>query len=110
MNLLSFAKEKVKCSPVTIRPFNPVTASPIPVLNLSEGVPRFPKELSETIVENPTSTFFVRVDTELGVPGVEQGDILVVDRTAEAGDEKIAVLVEEGQFKVRRLRRKGRRR
>ncbi|AOZ52673.1 error-prone repair protein UmuD [Chromobacterium vaccinii] len=62
--------------------------------------------LHEYLVEDPPATFIVRVrgDSMIGA-GIDNGDLLVVDKglTANHGDIVIAVL--DGEFTVKRLHR-----
>ncbi len=61
-------------------------------------------DLNDLLVKHPEATFFVRVQGEsmLGA-GIHSGDILVVDRSLEAGDGAIVVAVVDGEFTVKRL-------
>jgi len=60
------------------------------------------------IVRHPTATYFMRVagDSMTGA-GIFDGDLLVVDRSivAESGDIVVAVI--DGEFTIKRFRRKG---
>jgi len=70
-----------------------------------------PLGLDELLVQHPAATFYMRVEGDLfGDAGVNDGDILVVDRALEAGDGEIIVGVIGGEFVIRRLRRHGRQR
>lgn len=62
-------------------------------------------DLNEFLVEHPASTFFVRVqgDSMIGA-GIHDGDILVVDRSAQPTDKKIVIAIVEGELTVKRLR------
>ena len=61
-------------------------------------------DLNELIIKHPASTFFVRVqgDSMRGA-GILSGDILVVDRSLEASNNKIIVAIVNGEFTVKRL-------
>jgi DNA polymerase V len=67
-------------------------------------------DLNELLIKNPPATFFVRVAGESMVgAGINDGDILVVDRSVEPADGKIIVAVVNGELTVKRLRKnKGR--
>ena len=59
------------------------------------------------LVQNPTTTFFVRVqgDSMVGA-SIHSGDILVVDRSLTAAHGSIVIAVLNGEFTVKRLYRK----
>ena len=64
-------------------------------------------DLNEHLVRNPAATFFVRVQGEsMRDAGIHSGDILVVDRSVSAEDRQIVVAMLDGDFTVKRLRRK----
>jgi len=64
-------------------------------------------DLNEHLVRNPAATFFVRVQGEsMRDAGIHGGDILVVDRSLSPGDRQIVVAMLDGDFTVKRLRRK----
>ena len=64
-------------------------------------------DLNEELVRNPSATFFVRVKGEsMRDAGIHSGDILVVDRSVTPADRQIVVAMIDGEFTVKRLRRK----
>jgi len=64
-------------------------------------------DLNEELVRNPSATFFVRVKGEsMRDAGIHSGDILVVDRSVTPSDRQIVVAMIDGEFTVKRLRRK----
>jgi DNA polymerase V len=64
-------------------------------------------DLNEHLVKNPAATFFVRVSGHSMInAGISDGDILVVDRSLEASDKKIVIGVLNGEFTVKRIRKK----
>jgi len=64
-------------------------------------------DLNEHLVRNPAATFFVRVQGEsMRDAGIHGGDILVVDRSLSPEDRQIVVAMLDGDFTVKRLRRK----
>lgn len=69
------------------------------------GYARKPLDLNELLVRNPPATFFARMsgDDMMGM-GIGDGDILVVDRSADPKDGDIVVLYEENEFLARRIR------
>ena len=67
-------------------------------------------DLNEQLVRNPTSTFFVRARGDsMRDAGITSGDILVVDKAVTAGDKQIVVAMLDGEFTVKRLRRRNNR-
>jgi len=65
-------------------------------------------DLNEHLVKNPSATFFVKVTGHSMVnAGIFDGDILVVDRSLQAADQKIIIGVINGEFTVKRIRKKG---
>lgn len=65
-----------------------------------------PLDLNREFVRNPASTFFVRVagDSMTGA-GIDDGDLLIVDKSVEPHDGCIAVCCLDGEFTVKRIRR-----
>ena len=67
-------------------------------------------DLSEHLIRRPASTFFVRAaGTSMIGAGINNGALLIVDRSEEARDGRIVVAVIDGAHTVKRLRRKGER-
>jgi DNA polymerase V len=61
-------------------------------------------DLNELMVPHPTSTFFVRVEGDsMRGAGINNGDILVVDRSLEPASGKIVVAIINGEFTVKRF-------
>jgi len=90
---------------------------PLPCLAGSEVAAGFPSpaddylesplNLHELLVRHPAATFFVRVAGEsMAGAGILPGDILVVDRSAAARDGCVVVAALDGEFTVKRLRRR----
>ncbi len=64
-------------------------------------------DLNEHLVRHPAATFFVRVQGEsMRDAGISSGDILVVDRSLAAANGNIVVAMLDGDFTVKRLRKK----
>ena len=63
--------------------------------------------LHEFMVKNPAATFFLRAagDSMTGV-GIHEGDILVVDRSADAHHGKVVIAALDGELLVKRLTRR----
>lgn len=61
--------------------------------------------LDEELIKNEVSTFFAKVDGDsMQDAGMSDGDLLVIDRSLEPRDGKIAVCMLDGEFTVKRLR------
>lgn len=61
-------------------------------------------DLNELCVKRPAATFFVRVQGDSMVEaGIHTGDILVVDRSIEAGHGDIVIACVDGEFLVKEL-------
>ncbi|MCA6362282.1 MAG: translesion error-prone DNA polymerase V autoproteolytic subunit [Bacteroidetes bacterium] len=65
-------------------------------------------DLNEYLVSRPSSTFFVKVSGQsMTGAGIHDGDLLIVDRSATVADKKIVIGVVNGEFTVKRIRKKG---
>ncbi|MGL5895322.1 MAG: LexA family protein [Bacteroidales bacterium] len=74
---------------------------PSPCQDYMDGSIDFNKEL----IRNPSSTFSARVSGNSMVDeGIDDGDILVVDRSLKPVDGKIVVSYIDGEFTLKRLR------
>lgn len=63
-------------------------------------------DINDLVVDNPASTFFVRVEGDsMEDAGIFSGDVLVVDRAVEAKDGRIVVAAVNGEMLVKRLSR-----
>jgi DNA polymerase V len=61
-------------------------------------------DLNEELIKNPYSTFFVRVAGEsMRNAGIYNGDLLVIDKSIEPTNGKIAICCLNGEFTVKRL-------
>lgn len=103
-------------SQLQILPFKARTSLPLP-LYLSAISAGFPSpaedyidkrlDLNEHLIRNPAATFFVRVEGDsMRDAGVASGDILIVDRAAEARNDSIVVAALDGELTVKRLCKK----
>ncbi|WP_228236876.1 LexA family protein [Allomuricauda sp. M10] len=60
--------------------------------------------LDHTLIKNKESTFYARVSGKSMIgAGLDDGDLLVIDRSLEAEHGKIAVCFLDGEFTVKRL-------
>ncbi|QEE48524.1 translesion error-prone DNA polymerase V autoproteolytic subunit [Flavobacterium alkalisoli] len=87
--------------------------SPLPYIShgVSAGFPSPAQDFMETKIDlnrelskNPLSTFYIRVSGNSMIDaGINNADILVVDRSMEPSNGKIAVCLVDGEFTVKRL-------
>lgn len=94
----------------------PDTSSELDVPLTSEGVSAgFPSpaddhlepplDLNRSLIRNPASTFFARVDGDsMKDDCIDDGDLLVVDKSVEPYDGCVAVCFLEGEFTLKRVR------
>lgn len=60
--------------------------------------------LHEHLVRNPAATFFLKASGHSMVAaGIHDGDLLVVDRSLEAGNRRIVIASLDGELTVKRL-------
>lgn len=87
------------------------TGAPLFLARISAGFPspaddyvESPLDLNAYLVRNPAATFMVKVSGDsMAGAGIADGDLLVVDRSAEAVHGKIVVAVLDGELAVKRL-------
>ena len=62
-------------------------------------------DLNQVLVENPTATFYVQVEGNSMIDAeIHDKDLLVVDRSLEPRNNKIAICLLDGEFTVKRIR------
>lgn len=62
-------------------------------------------DLNEALTNNKLTTFYIRVSgNSMTDAGIDDGDLLVVDRSLEPHDSKIAICLIDGDFTVKRLK------
>ncbi|MGB2128570.1 MAG: LexA family protein [Flavicella sp.] len=61
-------------------------------------------DLNKELIKNPSTTFYGRVkgDSMIGA-GLDDGDLLVIDKSLEPRDNRIAVCFIDGEFTVKRI-------
>ena len=63
-------------------------------------------DLNEHLVKHPAATFFVKVAGDSMInAGIFPDDILIVDRSLEARNNRIIVAILDGEFTVKRLKK-----
>lgn len=61
--------------------------------------------LDKFLIKNPEATFYAKADgTSMMGAGIDDGDIMVIDRSLEPRDGKIAVCCIDGDFTVKRIK------
>jgi DNA polymerase V len=62
-------------------------------------------DLNKELSENPLATFYIRVKGNSMIDaGINDKDVLVVDRSLEPQNHKIAICCIDGEFTVKRIR------
>lgn len=62
-------------------------------------------DLNKELIRHPASTFYGRVvGDSMRDEGIEEGDILVIDKSLELLDDDLAVCYIDGEFTVKRVR------
>jgi DNA polymerase V len=65
-------------------------------------------DLNIELIHDPTSTFYARVvGDSMSGEGIDEGDILVIDKSLEPLDGDLCVCFINGDFTLKRLRMKG---
>ncbi|WP_295939933.1 translesion error-prone DNA polymerase V autoproteolytic subunit [uncultured Alistipes sp.] len=64
-----------------------------------------PLDLNRALIRNPAATFFARVAGDsMKDDGIDDGDLLVVDKSLEPCDDCVAVCFLDGEFTLKRVR------
>ena len=70
----------------------------------ADDFPSTTLDLNRELVHNPASTFYARVSGEsMSGDGIDDGDILVVDKAVEPYDGCIAICFIDGEFTLKRV-------
>ena len=91
---------------------NSNTGLPFVTHGVSAGFPSPAQDFMETTIDlnteltkNPLSTFFIKVSGNSMIDaGINDKDVLIVDRSLEPGDGKITICLIDGEFTVKRLK------
>ncbi|WP_019038733.1 LexA family protein [Psychroflexus tropicus] len=63
-------------------------------------------DLNREFIKNPNATFYARVRGKSMIgAGLNDGDLLIIDRSLEPGNKKIAVCFIDGEFTVKRIKK-----
>lgn len=61
-------------------------------------------DLNQELVKNPSSTFFARVSgTSMVEAGIDDGDILIIDKSLSPEEGSLAVCYLDGEFTIKRI-------
>jgi len=88
------------------------TALPLISHNVSAGFPspaldfmEYKIDLNQHLTRNALSTFYIKVaGSSMTNAGIDDGDLLVIDRSIEPADGRIAICLIDGEFTVKRLK------
>ncbi len=84
-----------------ILPFGVSAGFPSPALDFED----LSIDLNKYLIERPASTFFVRVEGQsMKDAGIHDGDLLVIDKSIEPTNGKIAVCYLDGEFTLKRIK------
>ncbi len=62
-------------------------------------------DLNKELIKNPSATFYGRVKgNSMKDAGLDDGDLLIIDKSLEPVDGKIAVCFIDGEFTVKRIK------
>lgn len=74
----------------------------------AEGEIEAALDLNELLITHPAATFFVRVQGDSMIyANIQPGDILIIDRSIEAKDKSIVVAFLNGEFTLKRIKKRG---
>jgi len=107
--------KKLLC-PVELEIFGADTSTCLPLIMAGSAVKAgFPSpaddfveqkiDLNVHLIQHPAATFFARVKGQSMVcAGIDEGDLLVVDRAVEPKSGNIAVCFVDGEFTIKRIK------
>jgi DNA polymerase V len=62
--------------------------------------------LDKSLVKNPDATFYAKANGQsMKGAGIDNGDIMIIDRSLEPRNNKIAVCLIDGEFTVKRIKK-----
>ena len=65
-------------------------------------------DLNQYLIKHPSATFFLRVKGNSMIDaGIHEGDLLIVDRSLTAANNKVIIGVLNGDFTVKRMEKRG---
>lgn len=96
--------------------FNPDFSKPQKIVFIDAGIKAgFPSpaadfeeeriSLDQFLIKNPEATFFAKASGDSMIKaGINDGDLLIIDRSLSANNNSIAVCLIDGEFTVKRIR------
>jgi len=66
-----------------------------------------PLDLNSFLIQNPPATFFIKVSGKSMEPEIIEGDILLVDKSANVRNNDIVIAEIDGEFTLKRFFRQG---
>ncbi len=89
---------------IPLFPFSISAGFPSPALDFVD----IEIDLNRHLIEHPSATFYGRVQGEsMRDAGINSGDLLVIDKSIEPADSKIAVCYLDGEFTLKRIKIEG---
>ncbi len=62
-------------------------------------------DLNKELIKNPSATFFAKVKgNSMMDAGINDGDLIIIDKSMEPSDGKIAVCFIDGEFTIKRIK------
>ena len=62
-------------------------------------------DLNRELIKNPSATFYARVKGNSMIDaGIHDGDLIIIDKSMEPSDGKIAVCFIDGEFTIKRIK------
>lgn len=78
-----------------------VAGFPSPAEDFKEGS----IDLNKVLIKNPAATYYAKVNgVSMTEMGIDEGDLLIIDKSLEATDGAIAICVLDGEFTVKMLK------
>lgn len=108
------AKSSQLCLPVPVTQVDPAWLTQLPG-TVQAGFPSPAEDhaservdLNKTLIKHPLATFMMRVrGGSMQQAGIDDGDVVLVDRAVKAGHGHVVVAVVDGDFTVKRLWKRG---
>ena len=61
-------------------------------------------DLNSELLNNPSSSFFIRIsDDGFSDFGIDQNDVLIIDRALSPLPHQLALVIESGEFNIKRI-------
>lgn len=96
-----FSAETENVLELPVLPFQISAGFPSPALDFID----LSIDLNKQLIEHPSATFYGRVKGEsMKNAGINDGDLLVIDKSIEPTDGKIAVCYLDGEFTLKRIK------